>query len=135
LAAAYERLSDSSRYQRFLGRQLKRARANRITRLTASALTENAAATALLRSFGVHITGHSYGVRELELSLTPDRASRQVLPVCQGCGLGPCLDAELAEDSGDVDARGLLGHVQRGPDLAVGGALRDQRQHLALAGG
>ena len=34
-----------------------------------------------------------------------------------------------------MDAGRLLGHEQRRPDLAVGGALGDQRQHLTLAGG
>ena len=32
-----------------------------------------------------------------------------------------------------MDARGLLGHVELLADLAVGGAARDQLEHLALA--
>ena len=50
-------------------------------------------------------------------------------------GLGAAADAELGEDAGDVDARRLLGHEEGGGDLAVGGALGEGRQHLALARG
>src|SRR5436189_183645 len=54
-------------------------------------------------------------------------------PVGDGRGLGAAPHAELGEDPRDVDARGLLGHVELGPDLAVRAALGDEREHLALA--
>src|SRR3954463_469771 len=49
--------------------------------------------------------------------------------------LGAAAHVELGEDARDVHARGLLGHEELRADLAVRGALRDQREHLPLAGG
>ena len=51
--------------------------------------------------------------------------TREPVPVGDGGGLGAGAHVELAEDPGDVDAGGLLRHVQRRADLAVGGALGD----------
>jgi hypothetical protein len=56
--------------------------------------------------------------------------------VRDGRGLGPAADVELGQDPRHVDARGLLGHVQRGADLAAvrragGEQRRDLRDLLA----
>jgi Glycosyl transferase family 2 len=56
-------------------------------------------------------------------------------PVGDGRGLRAGADVELGEDARDVDARGLLGHVELRSDLPVGRALGEQLQHLALARG
>ena len=48
-------------------------------------------------------------------------------------GLRAGAHVELGEDARDVDARGLLGHVQRRADLAVRAPVGEQGQHLALA--
>src|SRR4051794_1547437 len=53
--------------------------------------------------------------------------------VRDGRRLGAAADVELGEDPRDVDAGGLLGHVELRADLAVGGAAGDQREHLTLA--
>src|SRR3954464_15253253 len=53
--------------------------------------------------------------------------------VGDGRRLRAAADVELGEDARDVDARGLLGHVELRADLAVRGAAGDQREHLALA--
>src|SRR5205085_12355364 len=58
---------------------------------------------------------------------------RQVQPVRDRRRLRAAVDPELREDPGDVDARGLLGHEQCVPDLAVGGAFGNERQYLTLA--
>src|SRR3954466_3816656 len=47
--------------------------------------------------------------------------------------LGARAHVELGEDPRDVDAGGLLGHEERGADLAVGPARGDEREDLALA--
>ena len=59
----------------------------------------------------------------------------QVQPVRHSRGLSTATHAKLAENPRDVHARGLLGHEQRGADLAVGRALGDECQHLPLARG
>src|SRR5919197_1849598 len=51
----------------------------------------------------------------------------------RGC-LGARAHVELREDARDVDAGGLLGHVELRADLAVGGAASHELEHLALAG-
>jgi L-amino acid N-acyltransferase YncA len=48
---------------------LRRARANSIRRLTASACSDNLAALALLRRFGFATVKRSFGVSQLELAL------------------------------------------------------------------
>src|SRR5579875_3301893 len=63
-----------------------------------------------------------------ELSARP----RQMEAVGDRGGLGPTPHVELGEDPRDVDARRLLGHVQRRTDLPVRRALRKQREHLPL---
>src|SRR5437764_386148 len=55
--------------------------------------------------------------------------------VRDGGGLRAAADVELGEDPRDVDARRLLGHVELGADLAVGGATGDEGEDLALARG
>jgi hypothetical protein len=50
-----------------------------------------------------------------------------------GGRLDAAADAQLGEDPRQAHARGLLAHEQRGADLAVRGALGDERQHPALA--
>src|SRR5947207_9214493 len=50
-------------------------------------------------------------------------------------GLGAAAHAQLGEDARHVHARGLLGHVERVADLAVGPALGHERENLALARG
>ncbi len=49
--------------------------------------------------------------------------------------LGAPADAQLAEDGGDVVARGLLAHAQSLGDRGIVDALRDQLEHLQLAAG
>src|ERR1700755_1949300 len=63
------------------------------------------------------------------------RGSGEGEAVGDGGGLGAAADAELGEDAGDVDAGGLLRHVELGGDLAVGRAFGHQREDLALARG
>ena len=64
-----------------------------------------------------------------------ERQPVQMQPVRHRGGLRAAAHAELAEDPRDVHAGRLLGHEQRRADLAVGRALGDQREHLALARG
>ena len=61
--------------------------------------------------------------------------SAQMQPVRHSRGLSSATHAKLAEDPRDVHAGRLLGHEQRRPDLTVGRALGEQRQHLTLARG
>src|SRR4051812_41164386 len=54
-------------------------------------------------------------------------------PVRDGGRLRAAAHVELGKDPRDVDARGLLGHVELSADLAVRRAAGDKREHLALA--
>ena len=47
--------------------------------------------------------------------------------------LRPCLDAELAEDAGDVVAHRLRRDAETAGDLRVVGALSDELEHVTLA--
>src|SRR5689334_23994478 len=69
-------------------------------------------------------------------SRTTCSASRvEAKAVSHGRGLGARAHAELGEDARHVHARGLLGHVERVADLAVGASLGHKREHLPLARG
>src|SRR3954468_3884527 len=59
----------------------------------------------------------------------------QPLPAGDRRRLGAAGGVELAEDVGDVHRDGLRADEQLLADLAVGAALGDQREDLALAGG
>ena len=61
--------------------------------------------------------------------------AREPLAVGDRRGLGPAADVELGEDARDVDAGGLLRHVELLGDLAVRGPRGEQLEHLALARG
>jgi hypothetical protein len=52
--------------------------------------------------------------------------------VRDGGGLDPAADAQLGQDVGHVDARGLCADVQRLRDLGIGPARREQLQDFAL---
>jgi Glycosyl transferase family 2 len=65
--------------------------------------------------------------------LVSQRLGGDAEPVGNRRGLRARADVELGEDARDVDARGLLGHVEPRADLPVGRALGQQLEHLALA--
>ena len=74
-------------------------------------------------------TGRHDGHADLRATLL-----NQPYAVSDRRGLRAGTHVELGEDARDVDARGLLGHVQRGADLAVGAPIGQQGQHLPFAG-
>ena len=57
----------------------------------------------------------------------------QVEAVREGGELGAARGVELGEEAGDVPFDGAVADEQPGADLAVGEALRDEAEHLALA--
>jgi ribosomal protein S18 acetylase RimI-like enzyme len=76
--------------RRLTARIIERARAASIGRLTASVLSENRAALALLRRFGFKVADRDSGVTTLELELDRDTAAREARCADIGAAPGRC---------------------------------------------